>query len=415
MQIEVKKGIQSEIVMIDEQDIIAILEPLQLPENTNQSQIVKDAMKQPIGTKFLKEIVKPNETIAIMTSDITRPVPSAVVLPPILEELENAGVNDENITIYFALGSHRQHTEEEKIRLVGKEIYDRYACVDSDINHVTRVGVTAQGTPVDIDTRVVNADRRICVGNVEFHYFAGFSGGAKAIMPGMSTPEAIRYNHRLMIDPKACAGNLEDNPVRMDLEEACAMVGVDFIVNVVLNTHKEVIYASAGDVTLAHRDACRYLKSIYTSPIQEKADVVIVSQGGAPKDLNLYQMQKALDNAKYAVKDGGTIIVVGSCQEGFGQKTFEEWMVKYQNPEEMIQQLHQNFVLGGHKATAIALVKQKADIILVSDMNQELIDKTFLNSCDTLDEAYSKVKQKYGNHPTVIVMPHGGSTLPVVK
>ncbi len=415
MKIEVGKGNTIESVDIDTEDILAVLEPEQLPEHTNEVQIIEEAMEHPIGTGRLKEIVHADETIAIITSDITRPVPSSRILPVVLEELQQAGVPDENICIYFALGSHRHHTEEEKKRLVGEEIYLRYQCSDSDPSHVTHVGTTKEGTPVDIDTRVVKADRRIAIGNVEFHYFAGFSGGAKAIMPGMSTPEAIRYNHRLMIDPRACAGNLDDNPVRKDLEEACAMVGMDFIVNVVLNTHKEVIYAACGDVTLAHRSACAYLAGIYRSPIPQKADVVIVSQGGAPKDLNLYQMQKALDNAKYAVKDGGTIIIVGSCQEGFGQQTFAEWMMKYHEPQQMIHQLHHSFVLGGHKAAAIALVRQKAKLLLVSDMDEDIIAKTFLTPCRSLSEAFAKVKEKYGAHPSVIVMPHGGSTLPVVE
>ncbi len=413
-RIEVKKGNTIESLNINEENIIAILDPQRLPENTNQRKIVEESMLHPIGTKKLKEIVRPGETVAIMTSDLTRPVPSFVILPPILSELKEAGIRKEDITIYFAIGSHRNQTPEEMEKLVGKEVYENYRCVDSDIHHVTHVGYTKRGTPVDIDSRVVEADRRICVGNVEFHYFAGFSGGAKAIMPGMSTPEAISFNHSLMVDPNACAGNLETNPVRMDLEEACAMVGVDFIVNVVLNTHKEVIYSASGDITLAHRDACHFLEKIYRSPIQEKADIVIVSQGGAPKDVNLYQMQKALDNSKYAVKDGGTIILVGSCKENFGQKTFEEWMLKYKNPDDMIQALRDHFILGGHKATAVALVRKKADIYLVSDMKDDLVSKTFLQPFATLESAFESAMKKHGKNARVIIMPYGGSTLPVL-
>ena len=171
---------------------------------------------------------------------------------------------------------------------------------------------------------VAEADRRICLGNIEYHYFAGYSGGAKAIMPGVSTRAAIQANHSRMVLPECCAGALETNPLRMDIEEAGAMVGIDFILNVVLSEHKEILRAVAGDVTKAHRAGCAFLDTLYRKELAEAADIVLVSQGGAPKDLNLYQTQKALDNAKHAVRDGGIIILIGSCREGLGERTFEE-------------------------------------------------------------------------------------------
>ena len=161
---------------------------------------------------------------------------------------------------------------------------------------------------MDITRTVAEADFRICLGNIEFHYFAGYSGGAKAIMPGVSTPEAIQQNHRMMVSQDACAGKLEGNPLREDIEEAGRICGIDFIVNAVLDEHKQIVYAVAGHAVQAHRAGCAYLDRMYRTPIPRKADIVLVSQGGAPKDANLYQTQKALDNAKHAVKKGGTII-----------------------------------------------------------------------------------------------------------
>lgn len=193
------------------------------------------------------------------------------------------------------------------------------------------------------------------------------------------------------------------------------MTGIDFIVNVVLNTRKQIIYCAAGDSIQAHRDACAYLNDIYRSPISAKADIVIVSQGGAPKDLNLYQTQKALDNAGHAVKDGGTVILVGSCFEGFGNQVFEEWMLKYTNPDDMIQALHAHFQLGAHKATAIAMLKKRADILFVSDMDSAIVEKTFLKPVHDLQSAVDACLKKYGNDADVIVMPYGGSTLPVCQ
>ena len=409
---QIRKGNQTIDIKLDHKPVI--LNPSHLPEDTDETGIVRASLENPIGSQRLRQIVKPGEKIAIITSDITRPMPTAKVLDPLMEELVSAGVSPKDVMLVFARGSHRHHSEEEMKKLAGKW-YEKICCVDSDSENVIHVGTTSAGTPVDIDARVVKADRRICLGNVEYHYFAGYSGGAKAIMPGVSTPSAITANHRMMVDPRARAGNLDDNPVRCDIEEAGRMTGIDFIVNVVLNTHKQIIYCASGDSVQAHRDACAYLNNIYRSPIQRQADIVIVSQGGAPKDLNLYQTQKALDNAGHAVKDGGTVILVGSCQEGFGNAVFEEWMLKYKKPEDMIHALHQCFRLGAHKATAIAMLRKRAEILFVSDMDRSIVEKTFLTPVDDIQTALSQCLEKYGEEAEVIIMPYGGSTLPVVE
>lgn len=409
---ELKKGNEVEKVILPKQPVI--LNPANLPEDLDEAAVVKKALEEPIGSKRLNQIVKPGDKIVIITSDITRPMPTGKVMDPLMEELLSAGVSPDNVTLVFARGSHRHHSQQEMAHLAGNW-YGKICCVDSDSENVIHLGTTSSGTPVDIDARVVQADRRICLGNVEFHYFAGYSGGAKAIMPGVSTVSAITMNHRMMVDPRARAGNLDDNPVRRDIEEAGKMTGIDFIVNVVLNTRKQIIYCAAGDSIQAHRDACAYLNGIYRSPISAKADIVIVSQGGAPKDLNLYQTQKALDNAGHAVKDGGTVILVGSCFEGFGNQVFEEWMLKYTNPDDMIQALHAHFQLGAHKATAIAMLKKRADILFVSDMDSAIVEKTFLKPVHDLQSAVNACLKKYGNDADVIVMPYGGSTLPVCQ
>ena len=231
-------------------------------------------------------------------------------------------------------------------------------------------------------------------------------------MPGVSTRAAIQANHSRMIRPEACAGRLEGNPVREDIEEAAAMLGVDFIVNVVLDEHKEIIRAFAGDVTQAHRAGCTFLDTLYSKPVAQRADIVIVSQGGAPKDLNLYQTQKALDNAKHAVRDGGIIILVGSCREGLGEKTFEEWLTAAPDPHSLVVRIEQEFRLGGHKAAAIAMVQERAEIYLVSEMEPNFVRSLFMTPFTSVEEAYSAARKKLGEDAGVILMPYGGSTLP---
>ena len=266
---------------------------------------------------------------------------------------------------------------------------------------------------MDITRSVAEADFRICLGNIEFHYFAGYSGGAKAIMPGVSTHDAIQTNHRMMVSPQACAGRLEGNPIREDIEEAGAICGIDYIVNAVLDEHKNIVYAVAGDVTAAHRDGCAYLDRMYRKPIPKRADIVLVSQGGAPKDANLYQTQKALDNAKYAVRDGGTIILIGACQEGLGSVAFQRWLTEAPTAHSMVSRIQQEFVLGGHKAAAIAMVLEHASIDLVSEMDPDFVRSIFLTPRKSAQEAFDLAMKRYGDDATVIAMPYGGATLPM--
>lgn len=414
MKIEVGFGHGIQETNVPDKNIIKILCANEVEIERRDADAVKYALDNPIGAPRLSEIVKPGEKIIIATSDITRPMPTWVALPPVLEELYSAGVDPADITLIFARGSHRSHTEDEMRHLAGDEAFAKIRCMDSDPGDVVRLGETSKGTPVDIMKIVAQADRRICLGNIEYHYFAGYSGGAKAIMPGCSTPAAIQVNHSMMVNPKAHAGNIKDNPLRADLEEAADMCGIDFILNVVLDEHKNIIYAVAGDATLAHRTGCKFLDSLYHVEIPEKADIVITSQGGAPKDANLYQTQKALDNAKHAVKDGGTIILVGACNEGMGSAVFEEWMNEAKEPEDLIKRIKENFKLGGHKAAAIAMIMEYADIKLVSQMDPDYVRSIFMEPCESLDEAVKDAFAKYGDEAKVIIMPYGGSTLPVM-
>lgn len=406
-------GIQN--LNIEEENLLTIVEENSVRHEIVGEMAVREAVKNPIGTPRLSEIVSPGESISIVTSDITRPCPTGRILPVILEELFFAGVKAEDVTVTFALGSHREHTEEEKKKLMGPA-WQVVRCRDSNPDKCINYGHTAHGTPIDIDEAVALADRRILIGNIEYHYFAGYSGGAKALMPGVSNRNAIQKNHSMMIKKEACAGNIEGNPIRDDLEEAALKCGgADFILNVVLDSHKEVVGAFAGDMILAHREGCRFLDTLYGVGIPSKADIVIVSQGGSPKDLNLYQTQKALDNAKHAVRKGGIIILVGSCKEGLGEKTFEEWITAADKPEELIERVKNDFKLGGHKAAAIAMVLQDADIYLVSEMNKDLVESIFMKPYTDVQDAYDDAIKILGPDSKVIVMPWGGSTLPSIE
>ena len=402
-------------VELPARNVMAVLQPCAVDVATRGEAEVRRALSEPIASPRLRDLLHAGETVAIVTSDLTRPMPTSLVMPPLLEELYAAGIRKEDITLVFALGSHRGHTAEEQRKLAGEQAYHEIRCLDSDPADCLCLGRTRRGTPAEITRVVAEADRRICLGNIEYHYFAGYSGGAKALMPGVSTRTAIQSNHRLMVEAGAVAGRLDGNPVREDLEEAAALCGADFIVNVVLDEHKEIVRTVAGEVTAAHRAGCAFLDKMYLSPIPGKADIVLVSQGGAPKDLNLYQTQKALDNAGQAVKEGGVVILVGACREGFGEAVFEEWMTRSPSPDYILQRIQEDFQLGGHKAAAIALVLAKAEIYLVSQLPPSVVRSIFMQPYDSAQRALNDAFAKRGRNAKVLVMPYGGSTLPRIS
>jgi nickel-dependent lactate racemase len=376
---------------------------------------VRNALENPIGTGRLSDMVKKGQRIIIMASDITRPSPSRKLVPPLLEEIGRAGVRRRDIKIIFGLGIHRPHTVREQRELVGEEVYNTILCVDSSTEDYIHIGKTSRGTPVNICRSVAEADVRICTGNIEYHYFAGYSGGAKAIMPGAADYESIKHNHGLQLENGAASGRLEGNPVREDIDEAGRMLEISFILNAVLNEKKQVLKSFAGHYIKAHRAGCEYLDSLYKINVAQPADIVIVSAGGYPKDINLYQAQKALDNASHVVKPGGIIILVAECAEGFGEKTFAEWIKSAASPGDITSRLKKEFVLGGHKAAAIARVLKKARVFMVSDMDREHIEAAFFYKKESVQEALHDAKKAVGRDAGVLVIPQGGSVFPGIN
>lgn len=318
----------------------------------------------------LIRLAKGKKSALILVSDMTRPCPSYRFLPFIIDDLEAAGVSD--IKIIFGLGIHRRQSKKEKCKLVGEYVAGKAKeLIDSDEAEFILIGYTKARTPIEVCREALTCDILIATGNVEYHYFAGYSGGAKAVLPGICSRKAIRANHSLMLDDRALTGNFITNPVRQDIEEAGQRVGIDFLFNVILNEKKRIISAVAGKNNEAYLRAIKIYDVIFKRTINAKADIVITSPGGYPKDINVYQAQKALDNVKGIVKEGGEIIFVASCEEGYGEKVFQEWMAHVKNYEKLDKRIREEFVLGGHKAVAISRFLTKAKVRLYSSFSKE--------------------------------------------
>jgi lactate racemase len=417
--VTLKYGQGETSVTLDEKNLIQVIEPHEIKVLDEESEIIR-AMNAPIGTLTLREIVAQRKTskkelsVVIIVSDVTRPTPVKKLLPHVLNELRRAEIPDSRITIVFALGIHRPLSELEMKGLVGDDVFDYYRCINHDGNKCVFVSTTARGTRVYANKVVLDSDVRVCLGAVELHYFAGYSGGYKSLLPGVCARETIESNHKLMLQPNAEAGRL-DSPVREDLEDAGRLIGCDFIVNVVLNAKKQIVKAVAGDPIQAHREGAKVVDSMYIIPIQELADVVLVSAGGTPKDINLFQAQKALDNAKYALKDGGAILLAAECPEGLGEKVFERWINEAHDKQELVDRLDYAFEIGGHKAGILAKLTQRADVYLVSELQKEIVERTFLLCSRDLDSALQAAMRKYGPNARIAVMPFGAHTLPRLR
>jgi nickel-dependent lactate racemase len=400
---------------IPDENYLGTLNPKEINKEKAPIQEVRNALAEPIGSKKLKEIAKGHKNIVILVSDISRPSPTSILLPPIIEELKNAEIKNEQIKIIFGLGIHREQTEEEKIKLVGEEVYQQIKCVDHDIENCIKVGTTVRGNEVFIFKEVIEADFVIATGNLEYHYFAGYSGGAKAVAPGVCGRSTVSDNHKHFLESGAKAGNIKGNPIREEIEEIGEMVGIDFIVNAVLNSHKKIVKVVAGDVTEAHREGAKYIDNIFAVTINELADIVITSPGGFPKDIDLYQTHKAMENASLAVKKGGIMIVVGECKDGIGEGAFADALMGGLSPQGLIEELKNNFVLGRHKASRVAKIHLDSEIYLVSKLDDKIKNNLFVKNYNSLEKAFLDAIEAKGINSKVLVMPFGISTLPILK
>ena len=415
MKVSLNYGHTSIALDIPDKNYMGTLSPKEISEVANPDIEVRRALANPIGSKKLKELASSQDKVIILASDVSRPSPSSILLPPILKELNEAGLSNGQITIVFGLGVHRKQTEEEKKRLVGEEVYNQVKCIDHDIDNCVKIGITKRGNEVSVFKEVLKSDFIIATGNLEFHYFAGYTGGAKAVAPGICSRKTIADNHKHFLDFGAKAGKIEDNPIREEIEEIGEMVGINFMVNAVLNSHKKLVKVVAGEVTNAHREGTKYINDMFRVEVEELADIVITSPGGYPKDIDLYQTHKAMENASLAVKKDGIIIVAGECRDGLGEGKFGQALNGKLSPQELIEELKNNFILGRHKASRIANINLNSEIYLVSNLADEIKKKLFFKNYNSLEEAFLNALKIQGEKAKVLVMPYGGSTLPVLE
>ncbi|NCO24621.1 MAG: transcriptional regulator [Candidatus Infernicultor aquiphilus] len=413
---KLKYGKEEVRLILPDKNILQVLNLKEQEVLSNPEEKLKYLLKNPIGSPSLKELIfqKKAQKILIIVNDITRPTPYKIILPPLLNELDEVGVNKEDIKFIIATGIHRDNSKEELSNIFGEDLISTYKFINHNADNpdLHYLGKLKSGNELWVSSLVSETDFIITTGVIVPHYFAGFSGGRKSILPGICGRKTIETNHSNMVDPNARAGNLKDNPVHEEMQDAAEKVGLDFNINVVTNEKHNIVEIVAGELLKSWLKGVEVCKKTYLYSIKQKAEVVIVSTGGYPKDINVYQAQKALDNAYQAVKPGGTIILLAECTEGYGEPIFEQWMKEAESPEDIIKRIKKKFVLGGHKAYGIARVVKEVEVILISSLPDNKVRKLFFIPMNDLSQAIDYVKNKYGKDFQAYILPSGNTVVP---
>lgn len=398
------------------------LTPQIAPPSEPAETLVRRALAAPLGAPPLRATVRAGERVVIVTSDITRYTGSEIYLPLLVEELSRCGIEDRQICILVALGIHRPQTAAEQRKIVGP-LYGRIEVVDHDCDdaeQLVELGVTAGGIPVAVNRRLVEADRVIVTGTVGFHYFAGFGGGRKGLIPGVAARETCMASHFAVFNPapqrgkhpQAVPGELEENPVHRNLLEAARMVRCDLLLNTVLAPDKAILGVYAGALEEAHLAACAQVRQLY-QPATEPVDLAIISSGGEPKDINLVQAQKALDYCSRAVREGGTIILLAACRDGFGHEQFFPWF-DYQDLDLFEEALRADYQINGQTAHALLSKARRFRVLLVSGFDAETCVRMGMEKAADLQQAIGMALADLPPQPATVIIPDGGLLLPRV-
>jgi nickel-dependent lactate racemase len=406
-------------IRIPARNFLGSINPKELPSAPDAKAEIERALNAPIGSKKLSEIAKPESKVAIVVDDATRHAPTETMILPVLAELNAAGVKDENITVVFGCGTHRVVTDEEARRLLGEEARKRVKAVSHDYlaQDLVYAGKTkSHGNEIHLNRIFAEADVKILLGDVGFHYYAGYGGGRKSVLPAIAGEESIKHNHGMLLNANARTGILEGNPVHEDMTQAARLARVDFIVNTVSNAKCELVKAFAGDVEQAFQEAVKAVDEMYRVPVDRRADIVVTSPGGYPADMNLYQAYKALDNALQVVKRGGVVILVAECTEGHGNQVFYDWMARFSDLKAVEHEIKRHFVLGGHKAYYLLKALQNHKIILVSSLPDYYAANIFkLKTARAVNNALTEAFRIAGSSARVWAIPYGNYMLPEVK
>jgi len=418
MHIELPYGKGTVPLDVPESNLLEVAVPKEYIQPRQPEQMIQEALRNPFGTEQLSSLVGPGDTIAIVIDDYTRPCPTKLILPPVLAELKNADVYDLDVRIIIATGTHTPPSSDMIKELVGDKIFRNYMILSNDAVHGTHVNVgkTKRGNDIEVLKDYVEADFKILLGDIEYHYFAGYGGTRKSILPGISSKNTIQRNHSLLFEKQARMGQLKDNPIHQEMNEAMHLAGADFALSVVQNSHHRIVGAWAGKPELTLDAGVKLVDTMYKKDILEAPDIVITAANGHPHDINLYQAMKAMHTACQIVKPHGVIILVAECPEGPGSQLYIDWLKKYKTSQEIEHALCENFVIGAHKAFYHRATIENHPVIFISKMNSPEVKDLFgFLKENSPNDAISTALAIAGNHAKILVVPQGTTTFLTIK
>jgi nickel-dependent lactate racemase len=414
MIIKIPYGKDDEIQLkLDDRRVAGTVTPNRVPIG-DESETIRRAVENPVGAERFSEFVADAKDLLVIVNDATRPTPTERVLTILRPDLEG-----KKVSFIVATGIHRAPTEEEYRQIFGEHL-ERYrgqihahdAKKSGDMVHL---GTSKNGTEMRVNRLGVEAHKILIISSVEPHYFAGYTGGRKSFLPGIAAFETIEQNHKLALKPEAQALRLEGNPVHEDMVDALSVVKKEiFAINTVLDPEHRIYAAAAGDIHASLEAAARKADEVFAARIPGKAEVV-VSVVKFPGDIDLYQSQKGIDNAKHALRDGGILILVSRCRDGIGEKSFFDLLGSADSPEGALKKIEEGYKLGYHKAAKMAEVGQWAQTWAVTDLEPGLLEKIFIRSCDSLQKAVDEALSEKGEAARVLFLLDGGLTVPLVE
>ena len=374
---------------------------------------IRDAIADPINSRSFKSFLSDAKKVLVIVNDATRPTPTKKILDFIFDDLSKT-----NFNFIIATGAHRGPTEEEYLQIFGSfyekirnKIIVHDARADKDM---VFLGTSTNGTPMYVNKAGVEADKIIIISSVEPHYFAGYTGGRKSFLPGIAGYKTIEQNHKLALSPKAKALALDGNPVHEDMMDAIKTVKQEiFSIMTVLDKHHKVYATSCGHIHDSFHAAITLANEVFAAPLKEKADIV-VSVVKFPQDIDLYQAQKGIDNAKLALKKDGVLILVAKCRHGIGGKAFADLLGSSDTPKAALDTIEKGYVLGYHKAAKMAEIGLWAEMWGVTDVAPEIISKLFIRPFSSLQDAVDAALEKKGKNARVLFLMDGGLTVPMV-
>lgn len=402
------------ICEIDDKRLVGVFEPKPYPEAGDQTAEVLSAVQNPVEGPSLSEKVAGAKRVLLITSDHTRPMPSKITIPVLLSEIRK-GAPEAEIKILIATGFHRATTKEEIEERFGKEVAEQEQIIVHDARNaeMTYKGVMPSGGELWVNALADWADFILSEGFIEPHFFAGFSGGRKSILPGIASQKTVFYNHNseFINSTEARAGKLAKNPIHADMAFAAKAVGLSFIMNVVLNSKKEIVKAFAGDPVIAHQAGCEFVKEHSEISVKE-SDIVVTSNGGFPLDLNIYQSVKSMYGAEDCVRKGGVIIAINSCYDGHGSEGFQKLFLEHKTPQAVekaiLSQKRGETMADQWQAQILARIMQKATVILVTDMcPKEMVEGFGLKYAKSFEQAMEIADEIVGEEGKVAFLPNG--------